>query len=111
MRSRIDEADRLHGAEPERVDTARRHDLHGKAALEIVTLVDLVQVDRRSRDQGFVKNTVLLTAHRTVDVIISAFAVARGAERLVEVDRLELEDGAHGVVEIEVIAAGKSMNG
>ena len=47
----------------------------------------------------------------SVDVIISAFAVARGAERLVEVDRLELDDGAHGVVEIEVIAAGKSMNG
>ena len=111
MRSRIDKADRFHGSEPERVDTARRHDLDGKAALEIQPLVDLVQVDGRSRDQGFVKDTVLLPVHRTVDVIISTFAVARRPERLVEVDRLDFEHGAHRVVEIEVVAASESMDG
>jgi hypothetical protein len=47
---------------------------------------------------------------RAVDVVVAALVVARGPEGLLEIDALDLDHRAHGVVEIEVIASGEGTD-
>ena len=101
-RARIDEADRLHGPEAQRVAPAAGDDLDGQAALEEELVLEGVQLGALGRGQGLMEAVVLRLVERAVDVVVAPLAVARGAEGAREVDRLRLHHGAHRVVEVEV---------
>ena len=60
-------------------------------------------------DQRFVEGDVLNLRHRRVQIILSAFAVARGAKQPLDVQSLSVHDGADGVVKRQVLAAGERL--
>ena len=103
--SGIGEADRLHGAETKGVDPAAGHLLDGEAGLEIEALLALVERHRFGMDQGLVKCQVLLPIERAIQVVRSTLAVSGTPIGLFQVDAVGFQDGADGIVEVEVIFA------
>ena len=133
--ARIDQPDRLHRPEPQRVAPAMRHHLDRQAAFEEPLLVEVVDGRRFGRDQRVVEALVLVARQRTVQIIALAVvdaaggtgyqapgtgaprAVASGSRtaRLLShrdarntfdaIDRLGQHDRADRVVEIQMIAA------
>ena len=98
------QADRLHRAVAERVDAAAGELLDRQAALE---------EQRASRSRGAaaprpraiapVEGHVAVAVERRVEVVVAvALAVARRPEQLRDVERLAVDDGRDGVVEVEV---------
>ena len=79
--ARIDEADRLHRSEAQRVPTAMRHHFNGQAALEEAFLIEVVHRRRLSRDECAVKRVVLVLRHRTVQVVAFVRLLERVAGR------------------------------
>ena len=84
----------LIGPKRERVASAARHLLDGQAALEVDVALEGVQLRALRGDQGVDEGLVLRVVERTVDVVVAALAVARGAERPREVDRVGVHDRA-----------------
>ena len=106
-RPRIDETDRLHGPEGERLATARGHHLDGQAALEVARLLERVRLDLLTREQLVDEPLVLLARQRQVQVIVAtALSVARLAEGDRLVDRVARHDRRDGVVEGQRRIAG-----
>ena len=78
-RARIDEADRLHRPEPQRVQAAVRHDLDRQAPFEEDGLVEVVDRRRLRVHHRVQEPLVLVAGHRTVQVI--AFPVVYSTGR------------------------------
>ena len=77
-RSRIGEADRLHGPESQRVQAAVRHHFDRQAALEELLLVEVVDRRRLGVDQRVVEALVLLARQRAVQIVALAVVDAAG---------------------------------
>ena len=75
--TRIDEPDRLHRTEAQRVDAARGHHLDRQAPFEELRLVELVQRRALGRDERLVEPRVLVPRERAVQVV--PFAVVNAA--------------------------------
>src|SRR5271170_6716111 len=107
--ARMSEPHRSHGAERKRHRTAARDLFDGHAALEIDLLFERMRRDLFRRHNGADKGLVLISVERTVDVILAAFAPARGHVSDVHVDRRGRHDWGDGVVEVEVARAHDSI--
>src|SRR5262245_27480273 len=75
--ARIDEPDRLHRPEPQRVAAAVRHDLDRQTALEEPLLVEVVDAGRLGGHERVVEPIVIVARERAVQ--IAAFAVVDAA--------------------------------
>ncbi len=84
--ARIDEADRLHRAEPQRVDPSMRHHFDRQAAFKKAFLVEIVNGGRLGMDERVVETIVLLVCERTVHIV--ALTVVHTTRRAVAVHRL-----------------------
>ncbi len=67
--SRIDESDRLHRSEAERVATAMRHHLDRQTTFEELLFVEIVHRGRFRRDERVIEPRVLLFGHRTIQIV------------------------------------------
>ena len=123
--ARVDQADRLHRAEAQRVASAVRHHFNRQAPFEELLLVEVMNGCRFGGDDRVVEAVVLLLRHRAVQVItlaiidatrrtrraratiVSAEAASpsRCAKDPGRVDRLGQDDRTDGVVEVEVVGA------
>src|SRR3989454_4230868 len=104
--ARVDEADRLHRAECERLTTTAGHLLDRQAPLEVEDLLlELVRRRLGRPQEGLVEAGVLGLGWRAVEVILAPLAVARCPEHLRQVDRVGIHDGRDRADEAEVFAA------
>ena len=71
-RPRIDETDRLHRPEAQRVDAPVRHDLDRQTALEESLAVEIVNGRRLCVHERIVKPRVFVTGQRAVQVVAAA---------------------------------------
>src|SRR6185503_18510876 len=101
---------RLHRSVAQRVDAAPRHLLDRQAALEEEGALEVMQRQHFGCDEGGDERLVLVARERRVEVVLAAaLAVARGPEELREVERLGVDDGRDGVVEVEVLGAEQRL--
>src|SRR5437764_11981309 len=78
--ARINETDRLHRAEAQRVVTAPRQLFNRQTRLEPARLLEALQRHRLCADESFRHTTILFFIERAVEIIVAAFVVTRGAE-------------------------------
>src|SRR5688572_11914593 len=74
--ARIDEADRLHRSEPQRVAAAVRHDLDRQAPLEEPFFVEIVDRRRLGGDERVVEALVLFARQRAIQIVALAIVHA-----------------------------------
>ena len=79
--ARIDQPDRFHRPEPQRIAPAMRHHLDRQAPFEETFLVEVVDGGRFRRDQRVVEPLVLVACHRAVQVVAFAVVDAAGGIR------------------------------
>ena len=65
----IDEADRFHRPEPQRVGPPMRHHLDRQTAFEEALVIEVVDGGRLGVNESLVKAVVLLAGQRTVQVV------------------------------------------
>src|SRR5437016_10103748 len=103
--ARIAQPDRLHRAEAQRVEAARRHDFDRQAALEIrrplLPLMEFGLVPgQQCGDEGLVFGLVERTVYVIRDTAAWPFLiVARLKPGLVKIDRVAMDDGGDRVEE------------
>ena len=80
-RPRIDQADRLHRPESQRLTAAMRHHLDRQAALEEFFLVEVVDRRRLGRDERIVEALVVVARQRAIQIV--ALAIVHAARQRV----------------------------
>src|ERR1043166_3946643 len=103
--ARVSQPYGLHRPEAQRVAPAPREFFNRQTSLEPARLLEALQWHALGGDERVVEARVLLFVHRTVEVVVAALAVARGAEGDFGVDRISRDDRRDGVVEVEARAA------
>ena len=100
--ARIAQPDGLHRSESERVLASPRHDLHGHAALENAAVVKAVDGRLLCRRERLPERRILISRHRTVDIIRRAAVIARGEKSARHIDAVEGHDRRGRIVEMQI---------
>jgi len=109
----VDEADRLHRTEAQRVAAARGHHLDGKTTLEIRRRgFPFLELRLLAGQKGVDERLVLVAVERTVDVISAVAARSRLVPAglkpgTIEVDRVPVHDRSDGIEERQRVLAGQ----
>ena len=101
--ARVRQAERLHRAVPQSLDPPLGHGLDRKAPFEVDRLLEVVERHLLAGEELVHEGLVLEPRERDVQIVVAtALAPARERVELREVERRELHDGRHRVVEVEI---------
>ena len=107
----INQADRTHRTEPQRVAPAPRDLFDGQARFEVTRLFELVNPNAFRRDQGFVESVIFLPVHWAIQIIIGCVAVPAPAVDLRVINCFGVDDRANRVVEVKVFRTAETADG
>src|SRR5208282_2035852 len=77
----------------------------GQAAFEVVQIFPVFLLDRLRREKRIVELVILVFRHWTIDVIRRPFVIAGRQVHLAHVDGTGFDDGADGIVKVQVAGA------
>ncbi len=110
--ARVPQAHRAQRAVADGIRPAARHDLDGHAALvDGHGRVEVVKRGALGVDEGIIKGLVLLLIEGAVEVVGLAPAIAGRGKDALHVQAFRRDDGGHGIVKAQPVAAGQGRDG